>query len=81
VAGDPKEAAKRYAEVARKHGDSPAGETALFAAARAAHSSGQRDEAKRLLERYLGRYPNGQFVKEARNRLAQLSQATSGGKQ
>jgi TolA-binding protein len=80
VGGDPKEAARRYAEVASKHGDSAAGENALFAAARAAQSSGQRDEAKRLLEQYLGRYPSGQFVNEAQRRLAQLAQTTSGGK-
>lgn len=80
VAGDSKEAARRYAEVAKKHGDSAAGETALFAAARAAQSSGQPAEAKRLLSSYLGKYPNGQFVKEARARLAQLSQATTGGR-
>ncbi|NUO48735.1 MAG: hypothetical protein HOV80_07755 [Polyangiaceae bacterium] len=80
VAGDSKEAARRYAEVAQKHGNSAAGENALFAAARAAQSSGQRDEAKRLLSNYLSKYPNGQFVKEARSRLAQLSQAPTGGR-
>jgi TolA-binding protein len=72
VSGDPKEAARRYAEVARAHGSLPAGENALFAAARAAHTSGQTAEARRLFEQYVARYPNGQFVSEANRRLGQL---------
>ncbi|NUP13008.1 MAG: hypothetical protein HOW73_43770 [Polyangiaceae bacterium] len=73
VAGDSKEAARRYAEVAKQHRDLPAGETALFAAARAAHKSGQSAEARRLLRQYLSSYPNGQFANEARTRLSQLA--------
>jgi tetratricopeptide (TPR) repeat protein len=73
VAGDHDEAARRYAEVAKRHGDLPAGETALFAAAREAHASGRRPAARQLFEQYLARYPRGQFVAEARSRLSQLS--------
>ncbi len=79
VAGDQKEAARRYAEVARTHGSLPAGENALFAAARAAHGSGQTAEARRLLEQYLARYPSGQFVEEAKRRLGQLTTSKPGG--
>jgi TolA-binding protein len=74
VAGDSKDAARRYAEVAKKHGNLPAGETALFAAGRTAHGAGQNADARRLFNQYLARYPSGQFANEARSRLAQLGQ-------
>jgi hypothetical protein len=72
VAGNPEEAARRYAEVAKKHGDLPAGETALFAAGRAAQRAGRTEEAKKLFTQYLTKHPNGQFAKDAKARLAQL---------
>lgn len=72
VAGNPEEASRRYAEVAKQHPDLPAAETALFAAARSAHQSGKTSEARKLLNEYLSRYPAGTFHKEARKRLAQV---------
>lgn len=69
VNGDRGEAQRRYAEVARQHAGTAAGETALFAAARL-----EKDpkRARALLEDYLRRHPNGRFSSEARTRLRAL---------
>jgi ferric-dicitrate binding protein FerR (iron transport regulator) len=73
LSGDDAEAARRYAEVAGKFPGLPAGETALYAAARAQQKAGQRATARASLRKYLSRYPNGRFAAEARRRLATLS--------
>jgi hypothetical protein len=72
VGGDDAEAAKRYAEVARRFPGSPAGETALFAAARTEQDAGHPGAARALLRQYLERYPDGRFAVEARARLGAL---------
>jgi TolA-binding protein len=69
VGGDEAEAARRYADVAQRFPGSPAGETALFAAARAEQDAGHANAARALLRKYLERYPNGRFAVEARARL------------
>ncbi len=69
ASGDEAEAARRYAEVADRHRDLPAGETALFAAARAEERAGRREAAVALLRRYLATYPQGRFRQEAQARL------------
>jgi hypothetical protein len=66
-----------YLKVAQKFGNLPAGETALFAAARIEAEHGPRANAARLLNRYLEHYPYGRFVKEAGARLRALSAANS----
>ncbi|MBW2457023.1 MAG: FecR domain-containing protein [Deltaproteobacteria bacterium] len=73
LGGDDAEAARRYAEVARKFAQLPAGETALFAAGRAQQEAGEPTAARASLRQYLHRYPNGRFVAEARRRLTTLS--------
>jgi TolA-binding protein len=72
VEGDRKEAARIYEEVSRRYDKRPAAETALFAAARTAQEGGDRARARELLARYIQRYPQGRFVKEAQRRLGQL---------
>src|SRR5688572_12266939 len=58
----PKEAERRYQEVAKEHGDLTAGETALYASARMAQQRGDTVAAKKLLQTYLQRYPRGLFA-------------------
>jgi TolA-binding protein len=69
VAGDAQAAQKGYAEVAKKHAKTAAGDNAAFAAARLERDP---DKARKLLVEYLASYPNGQFRKEAEARLAAL---------
>ncbi len=71
--GDEAEAAKRYADVAGDFAQLPAGETALFAAARAEERAGRREAAAELLRRYLATYPDGRFRREAVARLRTLA--------
>jgi len=55
-----------YIEVATRFQSMPAGENALFAAAR---MNDDAAAAKKLLAQYLERYPHGRFVVEAKYRL------------
>jgi TolA-binding protein len=62
------DALARYEAIATRFADLPAGETALFAAARL-QATRDRDAARELFERYLERYPSGRFVEDARRQL------------
>lgn len=64
--GDRGGALAAYLEVASRFQKLPAGENALFSAARI---HGDTGAAKKLLQQYLERYPNGRFVVEAKYRL------------
>jgi hypothetical protein len=68
VAGRTVDAARRFEKVADAWRDLPAGESALYAAARAWARAGKihRAAAKAAAQRYLGRYPDGRFATEAR---------------
>jgi ferric-dicitrate binding protein FerR (iron transport regulator) len=70
--GDEAEAARRYGEVASSFGDLPAGETALFAAARSEERAGRRTAAVALFRKYLTAYPDGRFRREASAHLRAL---------
>jgi hypothetical protein len=72
VEGDLATAVEVYLRVARAFAREPAGQNALFAAARLEAERGRSASAAALLERYLARYPRGRFVKEARTRLREL---------
>jgi hypothetical protein len=72
VEGDLASAVEVYLRVARAFGHDPAGQNALFAAARLEAERGRSASAATLLERYLARYPKGRFVNEARTRLREL---------
>ncbi len=72
VEGDAGAAIEAYLRVARAFGSLPAGENALFAAARLQADRGQREAAVQALERYLQRYPHGRFRHEAGARLQTL---------
>jgi TolA-binding protein len=73
ASGQPDKAARLYRQIAERHRDLPAGETALFAAARLEANRGQRRSARALLELYLDRYPGGRFEPDARARLRALA--------
>jgi hypothetical protein len=75
VDGDPALAIEAYLRVARAFAELPAGENALFAAARLEADRQRSAAAAQLLERYLERYPHGRFEREARARLRTLSAA------
>jgi TolA-binding protein len=76
VEGDLGGALEAYLRVAQEFGELPAGENALFAAARLELERGHGTAAAHVLERYLARYPHGRFVKEAGARLHDLSVAS-----
>jgi TolA-binding protein len=61
-----------YLEVAEQYRKLRAGENALFAAARLEARSNADGKARKLLQKYLDRYPDGRFVDEATQRLANL---------
>lgn len=73
LSGDHAAAIETYLKVARRFGQLPAGENALFAAARLEAERARGAAALQLLERYLQRYPRGRFVKEAQARLRTLA--------
>lgn len=70
--GHTDQAIATYAAIAKRFGDLPAGETALFAAGRTLADSGHRAPAAQWLHRYLDRYPKGRFTFEAKARLAEI---------
>jgi hypothetical protein len=61
-------AKSRYLEIATRHPDSPEAELSLFAAAQLSRGQAGID----ILQRYLARYPNGRFAKEAHRLLQAL---------
>jgi hypothetical protein len=74
VDGDGDEAVRLYLAVADHFADLPAGESALFAAARLSDRAGRREPARGLLGRYLKAYPQGQFHREAKARLGRADE-------
>jgi TolA-binding protein len=50
-------------------GSGPWAQNALYAAGRLQADRGRRAEAARLLEEYIGRYPNGANARDARDLL------------
>jgi hypothetical protein len=72
MAGQRAAAVRSYLQVARRFAGSAAGENALFAAARLEAERGA-PRAPALLSRYLERYPQGRFVRDARSRMRALS--------
>ncbi len=77
VAGRIDQAADLYLEVSKRYADLPAGETALFAAARAQVNASHRRVATELFRSYLDRYPRGRFLQEATTRLQALERNES----
>jgi ferric-dicitrate binding protein FerR (iron transport regulator) len=75
IEGDLGGAVEAYLRVARAFAALPAGQNALFAAARIESDRGHSAVAAQLLERYLAAYPQGHFVREARARLQELGAA------
>ncbi len=75
AAGDSEGGVQAYLRVARSFVSLPAGENALFSAARLDMDRGHTEEGARLLRSYLARYPQGRFVKEAQLRLHTLGAA------
>jgi hypothetical protein len=71
--GNIEEGIRLYLAVAEDFAARPAGENALYAAARLSLNQGKRERARQLLERYLDRYPKGHFCDEARRHLNGLS--------
>ena len=72
VESDGERALAAYVVVARDFPRAPEGEAAAFAAAQLWSERGQHAEAETALRGYLDRYPDGQFAREARDRLAEL---------
>lgn len=72
VDGKGGKAARIYRDVAERFQTMPAGENALFAAARIQATREQRAQATELLRRYQQRYPNGRFRQEVAARLKAL---------
>ncbi len=63
-----------YQRVSERFPGSPEAETAAFAAAQILCERGRVAPARAALEGYLARYPAGRFVREAREKLATLSE-------
>jgi len=72
VDGEGRKAARIYRDVADRFRALPAGENALFAAARIHATREQRSRATELLQRYEKRYPKGRFRQEVAARLKAL---------
>ena len=71
-AGDVDTAITHFRGVAERYRDLATGEAALFAAARYEARAGHPDAARRLLETYLQRYPQGSLATQARSQLRSL---------
>jgi hypothetical protein len=69
-ASSPEAAIAIYRQLSASRG--PWASNALFAHARLEHERGHRDDARKLLQRYLGRYPRGANAADARDLLDQL---------
>jgi hypothetical protein len=67
------DAIESYGVVVQDFQGTAQAESALYAIAQLQIESSRRDEAVQTLRRYLSRYPNGRFVKEARERLNKLA--------
>ena len=65
-------AVERYLAIAARFGALPAGESALYAAARIELRRSRASAARALLTRYLARYPAGRYADDARRELATL---------
>jgi hypothetical protein len=72
VESDSERALAAYVAVARDFPRAPEGEAAAFATAQLWSERGHHAEAETALRGYLARYPDGQFAREARDRLAEL---------
>jgi hypothetical protein len=72
VARRPDEAIAAYRAVLRRHPRAPEGETAAFAVGQLLLERGADAEAGAALNDYVAQYPHGRFVREARERLAQI---------
>jgi TolA-binding protein len=66
-----------YLDVARAYSTLPAGDNALFAAARLSERSGGSARAHELFEQYLRQYPAGRFRHEAERHLRPVSTSPS----
>lgn len=73
VEGNRSRAVELYLDVSRRFRSLAAGQNALYAAARLQAKRGNRSAARRLYERYLQRYPDGRFRREATRSLARLT--------
>jgi len=72
VARRPEEALGAYRGVMQRHARTAEGETAAFTVCQLLVERGASSEARAALGDYLERYPRGRFVREAKERLAQL---------
>jgi hypothetical protein len=75
VGGSPEEAISAYRRLFRRRPGAPEGEMAAFAVGQLLTERGARVEAASALNDYLAHYPQGRFLREARERLAQLQSA------
>lgn len=75
VGGRPEEAILAYRRLFRRRPGAPEGEMAAFAVGQLLTERGARVEAASALNDYLAHYPQGRFLREARERLAQLQSA------
>jgi ferric-dicitrate binding protein FerR (iron transport regulator) len=73
IEGRHADASAGYEVVVRDFPTTPQAESALYAIAQLESEHGRPAEARATLQRYLARYPNGRFAKEATGRLARLS--------
>jgi TolA-binding protein len=71
-AGELDVAVRHFTAVAERYRDLATGEAALFAAARYQARLGRGADARRLLETYLQRYPQGSLATQARTQLRNL---------
>jgi ferric-dicitrate binding protein FerR (iron transport regulator) len=73
VEGRYTDAVDGYEVVIRDFPSTPQAESALYAVAQLESEHGRVAEARATLERYLARYPQGRFAREAEGRLARLA--------